>query len=54
MAKSYTGVVVEAPTTELEAEPEVEVKTDDKNTQARVRMMEIESKTNNIKNYQED
>lgn len=52
--KSYTGVVVEAPTTEPEAEPEVEVKTDYKDTQARVRMMEIESKTNNIKNYQED
>lgn len=52
--KSYTGVVVEAPPTEPEAEPEVTVKSDDKDTQARVRMMEIESKTNNIKNYQED
>ncbi len=52
--KSYTGVVVEAPTTEPEAEPTVAEKQDDKDTQTRVRMMEIESKTNNIKNYQED
>lgn len=53
--KSYTGETVEAPTT---AEPETtaapEEKQAEKDTLTRVRLLEIKSKINNIKNYQED
>ena len=52
--KSYTGETVEAPVTEPEETPIVAEKHEDKDTQTRVRLMEIETKNNNIKNYQED
>lgn len=52
--KSYTGETVEAPVTEPEDTPIVAEKHEDKDTQTRVRLMEIEAKNNNIKNYQED
>lgn len=52
--KCYTGETVEAPVTEPEETPIVAEKHEDKDTQTRVRLMEIEAKNNNIKNYQED
>ena len=52
--KSYTGETVEAPATEPEEKPIEAEKHEDKDTQTRVRLMEIESKNNNIKNFQED
>ena len=42
--KSYTGETVEAPAVEA----------NDQDTRARVRLFEIQSKNNSIKNYQED
>lgn len=52
--KSYTGETVEAPATEPETTPIEAEKHEDKDTHTRVRLIEIESKNNNIKNYQED
>ena len=51
--KCYTGETMEAPVVEPE-EPVVTEKQDDKDTRARLRLFEIQSKNNNIKNYQED
>ena len=45
--KSYTGETVEAP-------PGVTEKEADQDTRARVRLFEIQSKNNSIKNYQEE
>lgn len=52
--KSYTGETVEAPVTEPEEPSNVAEKHEDKDTQTRVRLMEIKAKNNTIKNYQED
>lgn len=52
--KSYTGETVEAPVVEPEDKPIEALKHEDKDTQARVRLMEIKAKNNTMKNYQED
>ena len=52
--KSYTGETVEAPVAEPEDTPIEAMKHEDKDTQTRVRLMEIKAKNNTMKNYQED
>ena len=52
--KSYTGETVEAPATEPEDTTIVAEKHEDKDTQTRVRFIEIKTRNNNMKNYQED
>lgn len=52
--KSYTGETVEAPTAEEPIVVEKQDAPDDRDTRARLRLFEIQSKNNNMKNYQED
>ena len=55
--KCYTGETVEAPEVEPPEEPVVTEKQDDsqeRDTHTRLRLFEIQSKNNNIKNFQED
>ena len=51
--KSYTGETVEAPASELEIPSATAMKHADKDTHTRVRLMEIKSKTNNMKTHKE-